>query len=113
MPIYADFSIGKLEDGTLTVALQPPVAIGGWQIQFTVQKHFGGISGIYTAYVSGINSISGITITNSGQGIFNIALPSYWASGLDFGNYSYSVERRDSGFRTELSIGYILLGVNT
>jgi hypothetical protein len=114
MPIYADFGIGKLEDGTLSVDMRPPVPIGGWSMLFFVQHRFGGISGIYQASIaSGFNNMSGINITNSGEGQFNVSLPSIWGSGLDFGNYAYSCQRVDSGSRTILAEGFISLGVNT
>ena len=75
-----------------------------------MQNRFGGISGFAIASVaSGYNGQSGINITNSGQGVLNITIPSLATSGIDFKNYAFAIERLDSGFRTVLSEGYVLL----
>lgn len=115
MPINTDVTISRFEDGVLTVAMAPPVAVGGWAITFRVQKYFGGGSSLASGLInksvsSGLNGASGITVTNSGQGVFAIDLRSVDTSGLQFGNYAYAVERTDSGNRTVLSQGYVLLG---
>jgi hypothetical protein len=100
----------KYEDGILTVSMSPPVAIGGWEIQFKTTKRFGGTTNLFTKSVaSGFNGQSGITITNSGAGIFNIQVNSVDSSGLDFGNYAAVSERLNSGSRTTLTEGFLLL----
>ncbi len=110
MPILADFSLSRLEDATLTVSMAPPTPIGGWMLRFWMQNRFGGISGFAQAYVSsGYNGQSGINVINSGQGVFSVTIPSMATSGLDYKNYAYAIERLDSGFRTVISEGYVLL----
>jgi hypothetical protein len=111
MPVIADFSFVKFDDGTITVGLQDPTPIGGWDIQFVVSKRFDGASsGIVTKSVaSGFNGASGITITDSGQGHFNIALNGIDTSGLEPGNYATRTERTTSGFHTTLTLGYLIL----
>jgi len=110
MPVIADIPFTKFEDGTLTISLEPSVAIGGWNIQFQVWKRFGGESGLITkSTASGYNNVSGIDITNSGLGIFDISIGSHDTSGLDFGNYASKAERLTSGNRTVLTEGYLIL----
>lgn len=106
--VLADIVTGRYEDGTFVVELNNPTPIGGWTIDFLVQKRFGGLSGlIHKQVASGFNGASGITITNSGQGVFQIALNSVDTSGLDYGNYAYATQRLDSGSRTLINEGYI------
>jgi len=112
--IFTDFSLGRYEDGVLTVTLTPPTPIGGWTIRFMAQRHFGGLSGYAVKYTaSGLDGMSGITITNSGLGIFNIQLNSSDMSGLPFGNYATGSERLDSGQRTDLTQGFWSLNPST
>lgn len=113
MPINADFMLGSTEAGVLTVTMTPPVAVGGWTVEFRLQKYFGfedAGSGLVNKYLaSGYNGVSGISVTNSGQGIFAITLNAIDSSGLQYGNYAYAVLRTDSGQQTILSQGYELL----
>ena len=110
MPIQADFTFSRYEDGILSVALTSPTAIGSWDIRFRVQRHFGGLSGLIAkSMASGFNNVSGIAVVNSGQGIFNVTLNSVDTSGLEYGNYAYSIDRFDSGNRTILTEGYVAL----
>lgn len=110
MPIIADFTISRYADGILSIDLEPPIPIGGWNIQMTIQKRLGSTTPLIVKNVAtGFNGVSGITITNSGQGKMDIVVRSADASGLEFGNYSHNVWRMDSGNRTLLSEGYMLL----
>jgi len=111
MPVQADVYLAKFEDGVLTVDMNPPVNVGGWSARFLVQKRFGGLSGLIRKDVaSGYGGgQSGITVVNSGQGSFNIALNGRDTSGMDLGVYSYAFERLDSGNRTVLSEGHLVL----
>jgi hypothetical protein len=114
MPILADFTLCRYEDGSLVVSLAPGTNIGGWSMRFALQHRFGGISGIIEKWMaSGYYGVSGMNINNSGQGVFNIGVNSADTSGLDFGNYAYTVERLDSGFRTILTEGYLQLTPST
>jgi len=113
MPIEANFQSAKYEDGVLTIGTTPPTAIGGWEIQLTVNKRMGGDSNyIVLTTSSGFNGTSGITITNSGNGTYRANFNSVYTSGLEFGNYAYTVERLSSGSRTLLVQGFFTVTPN-
>lgn len=110
MPIIADYTIVRMEDGLLTIDMTPPVAIGGWNIRFQCMKRFDSSSGLITKSVaSGFNNASGINVANSGQGIFDVTINSVDTSGFDPGCYAYKVDRLDSGNVTCLAEGYMVL----
>lgn len=110
MPVQVSFSLARYEDGTLTVGLAPPTAVGGWNVQFQVTKFFGGVSGLITKSVaSGYSVVSGVTVVNSGKGVFSVKIGTQDTSGLDPGTYAMQFQRLDSGFRTVLSEGFFLL----
>ncbi len=110
MPVLADFSMVKFEDGILTLELAPPIAIGGMLLNFNLFKRFGSSEYIAQRWVgSGLNNQSGINITSSGQGRMNISLWENDSSGLEFGNYAFNIKRLDSGSRTVLTEGYLVL----
>lgn len=110
-----DFTLARYEDGVLTISLQPPTAIGGWDVRFRVTHRFGGGQVSGEAYVnksvaSGFNGASGITITSSGQGVMNVRLNSIDSSGIPHpGAHAYTLERHNSGFRTVLKDGWFLV----
>ncbi len=109
-PVLGDFSLGRYEDALLNFSLNPPVAVGGWGVQFLLEHRFGGLSGIIIGTVaSGYSSLSGIAVTNSGQGVFQVTVPGMLTSGLDYGNYAYTLARVDSGSYTNLAEGYLSL----
>ena len=69
----------------------------------------GSVSGLITkSTASGYGGgVSGITITNSGEGRFNIALFRTDLSGdWDNGAYAFTVERLDSGRQSTIVQGY-------
>ena len=109
--ILSDFSFVKYDDGILSVSMIPQVPIGAWDIRFQVTKHFGGQSGtlIQRTVASGFSASSGITIVNSGAGIFNVTLREADTSGLSFGNYAVKISRFNSGLRTVLDEGFLTL----
>ena len=110
MAVQTDFSISQGSDGTLTISLSPPLPIGGWTLQTQVVKYFGASSGLLTySMASGYYNVSGMNITNSGQGVFRTSIRSVDMSGIDCGAYSYRVRRLDSGSVTTLSEGYFLI----
>lgn len=111
MPKFADFYIVRGNDGLITVGVEPPTPIGGWEIQFLATHRFGGVSGIIDRRVaSGYGAgQSGITILNSGQGIFQVNVWAGDTSGSQFGNIVYTAKRLDSGFQTDLALGTIVL----
>lgn len=115
MPVYSDFTVTRHEDATLRVSMAPPTAIGAWSLRFFAQHRFGGISGlIKKTCASGYGGgASGITIINSGQGVFDIALTSTDTSGLDPGCHAYTVERLDSGSRSVITLGYLITTPST
>ena len=110
MSILIDFSLAVREDATITFSLTPPAPIGGQNLQFQVMHRFGGVSGIITKTVaSGFNNVSGINVTNSGQGIMNISINSADTSGMQSIPRAYNITRLDSGSRTVYTEGYMLL----
>lgn len=111
MPTQANFGLPKFSDGNLTVNMAPNVDVGGWSLEVVLARRFGSVSGLLIGGIaSGIpNGASGLTVINSGEGIFQIAIPSLATSGLQFGNYAYSVNRVESGFRTVLNQGYLTI----
>jgi hypothetical protein len=105
-----DFTMPLGDDGILAIPLQAPIPIGGMPIQFEVEKYFGGTSGLIVKNVaSGFNGASGITITNSGQGVMNIQIFGTDMSGLQYGAYPHTLINMTSGTRTTLAEGYLLL----
>lgn len=110
MPVIVNITISRYEDAVLTIGLEPPTPVGGHTIQFQTLRAFGGVSGLINKYVaSGLNNQSGINITNSGQGIFNVRINELDTSGWNYGNYAYQVKRLDSGFATVYTEGFINL----
>ena len=110
MPLIADFTLARQEDSPLTISMSPTVPIGAWNIEFTCQKRFGGQTDLISKITnSGYNSVSGITIVNSGNGTFSVTINSNETSGLQYGNYAYLIERLGSGTRTILVEGYLIL----
>ena len=112
MPISTDFELARYADGTLVMPLTPPTAIGGWTVRFQIYKRMGGSTPLVTKWAaSGFgNGVSGITITNSGQGVLSVPINSSGdMSGQDPGNYFYQFDRLDSGASTpRMADGYII-----
>lgn len=111
MAAQCDFSLARFEDGVLVVNMQPPQAVGGWQLEFTLSHRPGGESGLAVkSAASGYGGgQSGITILDSGAGRFSVAITSRDTSGLAPKNYSTRTERLDSGSRTVLAQGTLTL----
>ena len=116
MPVYGNFELTKGTDGDLLIELSPPIDVGGWTVRFTISKRFNASSGVIvdrwasSGYGGGQ---SGITVTDSGVGRFTITAPTPEEfSGRDAGNYAMQFSRTDSGSRTPLSQGLILMGPN-
>lgn len=113
MSTETDQTIVEYEDECITVFLNPPQNIGGWNIQTTIMNHFGSTSGrIVKSVASGFSAVSGITILNSGNGQFKTKINSVDTSGMEFGNYAYVIERLDSGCRKLLFNGYFIVDPN-
>ncbi len=110
MPIISNFSIYPNSDATIQCTLVPVTSIGGWGITFQVTNRPGGISGLITSSTNSgyIGNVSGMTIVNSGQGIFSVRVSGGSMSGWNFGDYFYQFNRTGSGVSTLLSEGYIL-----
>jgi hypothetical protein len=105
--VFSQFSLPLQNDGTLTIALQPPNPISGWQIQCDLLQNFGG-NPIYSAYVSsGFNNVSGINVIDGINGVFTITFPSLILSGFQEGNYPFDAYRLSGGVRmTDLAFGF-------
>jgi len=111
---YMDFSLSRFEDAVLSVSLTPAVNISGQSIRFLSQHRFGGLSGFAIKSVaSGFNNVSGINVTDGVNGVMQITLNSVDSSGLDFGNYAYSIERLDNNSRTLYTAGFWAINVST
>lgn len=110
MPIYCDFTLSKFEDGAIVVKLDPPLPIGGMQLQFMLGRRITALPDyalVTKVAASGFGGgQSGITVTNSGQGIMSIRINRADTSGLDPGAYAGWVRRMDVGNETELWRGY-------
>lgn len=108
---FTEFTLVQYSDGILTIGMQPATAIGGWSLLFQVSKRFDSSSGLITKSVaSGYGGgQSGITVTNSGLGQFNVRFNSVDTSGLDAGLYAFSCTRTDSGFVTPTNKGWFVL----
>lgn len=121
-----DFYSAQFSDGTLTVTMSPPTPVGNWTVRYREFVHHGGgqplilasgqQSGLLQADLitkwcgSGTGGgDSGITVLNSGNGIFRVSLPASELSGRDPGAYAYSFERTDSGYHKALREGYRLV----
>jgi len=94
----------------------PPVDMGGWDVRFTMWRRFNYISGsvsglIRKSMASGYgNGVSGITLTNSGTGIFNVSIaPNDFSGHFDPHAYAYRIERFDSGNANILVEGHRLV----
>jgi anti-sigma factor RsiW len=109
MPIQCDFNFSRYEDGVLSISMRPPVSIGAWNLLFSLSKRFGGEPTINKYAASGFSNVSGIAVVNSGQGTFSVTINSVDTSGLEYGNYAFQAIRTDSGSRTVLSEGYLVL----
>lgn len=108
MPINADFRMHEGEDGTLTVFLTPPTAIGGWDLEYRQMKK-GAISGqILKTSVSGFNGVSGVNILDSGLGQLRVNVFGSEMSGQDPGNYPFTISRLTSGSNSLLVEGFLL-----
>ena len=111
MPIQADFPLVTFADGLLTVQMKPQQNISNWSVRVQVFNRFGSNSGLITkSMASGFGGgQSGITVTNSGQGIFTTQIWQVDKSGFASKNYYYSVLRLDSGFNNTLAEGFLPL----
>lgn len=115
MPNVADINLAQYADGVITIAMTPPVAVGGWSVKFTMARRFSSDSGICFRYgASGFGGgESGVTVLDSGLGRFRVKAPSpEETSGLEPGNFAIQFERTDSGSRTVLSQGYEVMTPN-
>ncbi len=102
-------NLAEYADGILTIPLAPPTAIGGWSLEFTQTRRFGGTP-IFTLYcASGYNGVSGLTVINSGQGIIQANISPFPVSGFTAGVYTFTLKRTDSGSRTVLATGQRLM----
>lgn len=117
MPDFQTFNLPKLSDGVLTINMTPPFAVGGLAFRFTLAERFdASTSGIIltrscdSGYGGGQ---SGVTVTDSGQGQFQVTTPTpEEMSGRNPGNYAYQFECLSSGQRGPLTQGYCVLGPN-
>lgn len=107
-----NFRLIKYEDGLIIIPMRPAVPVGGWSAAFRVTRRFGdGLTPlVLKSTASGHDGVSGVTVMDSGLGKFGVTFTPADRSGLEPGNYAFQFERMDSGFRTVLTQGYMLLG---
>lgn len=110
MPIQVDAPFVRFDDGLLIVSLQPPTPIGGQNYQFECMGRFGGASGrIIKSMASGRYNVSGMNIVDSGQGRMSVTIDSVNTSGFQYGNYAFTIQRLDSGNRSTVTEGYLMV----
>jgi hypothetical protein len=111
LPANQNFALGIGENAALQVFLQDPQPISGWDCTFGVGRRFGWSSGLINKQLfSGFqNGVSGISVVNSGAGIWNVALTPQDTAFLQAGNFAFQFARVNSGFERALTVGYILL----
>lgn len=112
MSVQVDFTLSRVEVGTLDIPLEPPTAVGGWTIEYQMWRRQGatGTPLSLKSIASGYDAVSGITMINSGQGMFRVSLAPADVSGMSPGNYYYQIIRTDSGQQTLLTQGYRMMG---
>lgn len=110
MPIYTDFPVRRGTDMSITLSITPPASIAGDSFHFEVTRVPDGSSGLINKWLSsGLSAASGITITQSGQGMVSIALVPRDTSGWDIGPYAFKYKRTSSGRETVATEGYLLV----
>ncbi len=111
--IQGDYTFGRGETFALVISLQSPSPIGGWPISWDLHHRFGGISGlIHKECNSGFSGVSGITVTNSGNGVFSVLINAPDTSGFQSKNYASQATRNLSGAVSILHQGFAVLSVN-
>lgn len=108
MPLQADYTLARYEDGILSLSLKTPSAIGGMSVEFTVMNRYGGEPFIRNSMASGFIGVSGINITNSGNGVMATAIYDAQMSGKPYQNYASQWRRLDSGYMKVISEGYLI-----
>lgn len=111
MPVFSDFALGRLENGSLTISMSPPTGISGWSLQYIQTRRLGGTAIVSKFAASGYNNVSGINVTDGARGVLSVALTPGEMSGFTDGTYSYQVLRINSGLQTVISTGYRLCGI--
>jgi len=103
MPIYTPITIFKGEDKTLNVILKPPTDISTWtNISFTVRKAKTDSTAKITKTVG-----SGITITDTTNGVVQVALADTDTENLTAGIHYWDIKRMDPGSEVVLAYGPI------
>lgn len=110
MTVQIDFALPSFVNGTLQVALAPPAPISGATIQFDLLYRFDSPQPIVSKYLASgySNGESGCTLVDGAAGVFQITLTPADMSGLDNGNYAYTVRRTDAGNVASYTAGFRL-----
>lgn len=111
MSVRTNFSFIRMEDGVLAISMTPPQPVGGWNLRFERRKYPESSGGIVTKVCAsgfGGTNVSGIIITNSGNGTIQVVINSADNSGDPF-PYHHRLERLDSGYRSVLLEGFYTL----
>lgn len=104
MATFANFTLYKDTDATLTDTLDPAVNITGWALECSVRKQYGG-----TELISKTTGAGTITITDATNGVFTVAFYDTDTEDLEPGAYIYNILRTDAGSEAILSSGFINL----
>lgn len=110
MAEITNFSYTRFEDGALIYMLTPQAPIGGLSLKWCMSDRFGSEEPFVVKYLSsGLNGASGISVTNSGQGVFTVTLNSVDTSGLEAKNYATWAVITSSGRYKEVAKGFLVL----
>lgn len=101
IPADQSFDLAIGQAATLRVTMDPPESVAGWTTRFRVRPRNGGSPVIDKA------TGSGVTITNSSTGIFDIAITATDTAGgtLAPGTYRWSFWRIDAGSEFPIAVG--------
>ena len=113
MPVQTDYSFYAMEDGVISITMTPATNIGGWGLEWMLLKYRDSTSGLVVktgaSGYAGSGNLSGLVVTNSGNGTFNVLLNSQDISGRDPRVYFHRTRRTDSGYRAVVQEGGFLL----
>ncbi|MBM4069628.1 MAG: hypothetical protein FJ271_11855 [Planctomycetes bacterium] len=95
--------IVRSQDLTLVFSMAPPQEVTGWSMRFQVRDSIGGTIRI-TKTVG-----SGITISDAGRGVCQVALAKADTQALDAQDYVWELRRYDAGNEISLARGQLIL----
>jgi hypothetical protein len=103
MPAEQTLEFIRSQDLTLVGRFARPRDITGWSITFQVRDALGGTSRIVKTVGSGI------TLTDPGRGVIEIALAKADTQSLAIQSYVFDIKRTDAGANVVLAYGQLVL----